>query len=89
MAKHRSILEELNKISVDKSKDYVVENRAEHVIASAINLLEQIDRNYTPEEAKNLTNRLVNSIKHRDPSNFSRGIKKIIKENMKEQSVED
>ena len=39
MAKHRSILEELNKISVDKSKDYVVENRAEHVIASAINLL--------------------------------------------------
>ena len=76
MAKHRSILEELNKISVDKSKDYVVENRAEHVIASAINLLEQIDRNYTQEESKNLTNRLVNSIKHRDPSKFSRGIKK-------------
>ena len=59
MAKHRSILEELNKISVDKSKDYVVENRAEHVIASAINLLEQIDRNYTPEEAKNLTNQAL------------------------------
>ncbi len=89
MAKHRSILEELNKISVDKSKDYVVENRAEHVIASAINLLEQIDRNYTSEESKNLTNRLVNSIKHRDPSKFSRGIKKIIKESLKETPGED
>ncbi len=89
MAKHRSILEELNKISVDKSKNFVVENRAEHVIASAINLLEQIDRNYTPEEAKNLTNRLVNSIKHRDPSKFSRGIKKIIKESSKESPSED
>ena len=46
MRKSRSILEELNSISVDRSKDYVVENRGEHVINSAINLIEQLESNY-------------------------------------------
>lgn len=89
MAKHKSILEELNQISIDRSKNYVVENRAEHLIHGAINLLEQIDDNYSPDDAKNLGNRLINSIKHRDPSKFSRGIKKIIKENQKESNIEN
>ncbi len=84
MRKTRSILEELNQISVDRDRDHVVSNRGEHVIASAISLLEQIDTYYDEATAKDLQNRLVNSIKGRDGKKFSRGIGKIIKESQKE-----
>jgi hypothetical protein len=80
MRRSRSILEELNSISVDRNKDFVVENRGEHVINSAINLIEQIENNYDEKIAKDLTNRLINSIRGKDANKFSRGIKKVIKE---------
>jgi hypothetical protein len=76
----RSILEELNSISIDRDRNHVIENRAEHIINSAINLLEQIDRYYDDETAKDLTNRLINSIRGKDSTKFSRGIKKVIRE---------
>jgi hypothetical protein len=78
--KSRSILEELNKISVDRDRNHVVENRGEHVINSAINLIEQIEKYYDEGTAKDLTNRLINSIRSKDTRKFSRGIKKTIKE---------
>lgn len=80
MSKYRSIIEELNQISIDRDRNHVVENRGEHVIRSAINLIEQIERYYDTETAKDLSNRLINSIKGKDSTKFSRGIKKIIKE---------
>lgn len=80
MRKSRSILEELNQISVDRDRNHVVENRGEHVIKSAINLIEQIEIHYDEQTAKDLTNRLINSIRGKDASKFSRGIKKAIKE---------
>ena len=80
MRRSRSILEELNQISIDRDRNHVVENRGEHVIRSAIN------RYYDDETAKDLTNRLINSIKGRDSTKFSRGIKKVIRES---QSGED
>lgn len=80
MRKTTSILEELNQISVDRDRNHVVENRGEHVIKSAINLIEQIERHYDTDTAKDLTNRLINSIRGRDSAKFSRGIKKAIKE---------
>ncbi len=80
MSKYRSIIEELNQISIDRDRNHVVENRGEHVIRSAINLIEQMERYYDAETAKDLTNRLINSIKGKDGIKFSRGIKKIIKE---------
>ena len=89
MRKTRSILEELNQISVDRDRDHVVSNRGEHVIASAISLLEQIDTYYDEDTAKDLRNRLVNSIKGRDVKKFSRGISKIIKEAQREQENAD
>tara|TARA_B100001287_G_C22324036_1_gene362989 strand:- start:179 stop:385 length:207 start_codon:yes stop_codon:yes gene_type:complete len=67
----------------------VVSNRGEHVIASAISLLEQIDTYYDEDTAKDLRNRLVNSIKGRDVKKFSRGISKIIKESQKENQNAD
>tara|TARA_Y100000592_G_C5318220_1_gene243523 strand:+ start:318 stop:587 length:270 start_codon:yes stop_codon:yes gene_type:complete len=83
--KTRSILEELNQISVDRDRNHVVSNRGEHVINSAINLIEQIENHYDEKTAKDLTNRLVNSIKGKDVRKFSRGITKIIKESQREQ----
>lgn len=80
MRKTTSILEELNQISVDRDRNHVVENRGEHVINSAINLIEQIEKYYDTDTAKDLTNRLINSIRGRDGAKFSRGIKKAIKE---------
>lgn len=84
MKRSRSILEELNQISVDRDRNYVVENRGEHVINSAINLIEQIERYYDTDTAKNLTNRLINSIRGKDSAKFSRGIKKHIRESSKD-----
>ena len=88
MRHSRSILQELNQISIDRDRNHVVENRGEHVIRSAINLLEHIDRYYDEETAKDLANRLVNSIKGRDSTKFSRGIKKVIKESQSGDSDE-
>ena len=85
MKKTRSILEELNQISVDRDRNHVVSNRGEHVINSAINLIEQIENHYDEKTAKDLTNRLGNSIKGKDVRKFSRGITKIIKESQREQ----
>lgn len=85
MRKTRSILEELNQISIDRDRDHVVENRGDHVINSAIHLIEQIEAYYDEDTAKDLSNRLINSIKGRDPAKFSRGIKKVIKESQREQ----
>lgn len=87
MKKARSILEELNQISVDRDRNHVVSNRGEHVINSAINLIEQIETHYDEQTAKDLTNRLINSIRGKDANKFSRGIKKVIKEDQKE--IED
>ena len=83
--KTRSILEELNQISIDRDRDHIVENRGDHVINSAIHLVEQIETYYDEKIAKDLTNRLINSIKAKDPVKFSRGIKKVIKESQREQ----
>jgi hypothetical protein len=84
MRKTRSILEELNQISVDRDRNHVVSNRGEHVINSAINLIEQIEAHYDEQTAKDLTNRLINSIKGKDIKKFSRGISKVIKESQRE-----
>ena len=49
---------------------------ASNIITSAIRLLEQIDESYTPEQAENLTRKLINAIKLRDPGKFTRTVRK-------------
>lgn len=83
MRKSKSILEELNLISVDRDRHHVVENRGEHVIKSAINLIEQIEKYYDEDAAKDLTNRLINSIRSKDTTKFSRGVRKAVSESKK------
>ena len=76
--KTRSILQELNEIASIRHKDSVIESRAVNVINSAINLIDNIKKTYTPEEADELERRLINSIKGQDASKFTRGIRRIV-----------
>ena len=73
----RSILDELNALSIEKDKENVVESRALNVISSAINLIEYIQENYNADTALELERRLVNSIRGRDTKKFSRAITKL------------
>jgi hypothetical protein len=73
----KSLLEELNSIASKKHAEDVVESRALHVLNSAINLLQLIRENYTPEESDELEKRFLSSIKNSDTNKFTRGIRKI------------
>jgi hypothetical protein len=61
---------------VERDQRHVIESRASNIISSAIRLLEQIDQSYAPEQAENLTRKLINAIKFRDPSKFTRTVRK-------------
>ena len=74
--KTRSILEELESLHNERDSRHIIENRANNIISSAIRLLEQIDASYTPEQAENLTRKLINAIKLRDPGKFTRTVRK-------------
>jgi len=74
--KTRSILEELNNLYVEHDNKYIIEQRANNIIASAIRLLEQIDASYTAEQADNLTRKLINAIRLRDPGKFTRTVRR-------------
>lgn len=75
----KSLFEELSSIAVSKDKDRIVEQKAENIIASAINLMEYINSHYDEEVASDLTKRLVNSIRTQDPRKFKRGIETVKK----------
>ena len=74
--KTRSILEELDSLYTERDNRHIIENRANNIITSAIRLLEQIDKSYSPEQADNLTRKLINAIKLRDPGKFTRTVRK-------------
>ena len=73
----RSILEEISSYVPHKSKEDLIEARAQHIIVSAINLLESIDESFSPEEAVALKKRFVSSIRGADPNRFTRMVKRI------------
>lgn len=74
--KTRSILEELDTLHIERDSKHVIESRASNVIASAINLLEQIESTYPPEQAENLTRKLINAIRLKDPGKFVRTVRR-------------
>ncbi len=74
--KTRSILEELDAMYVERDRSYLIESRASNIIASAINLLEQIESTYAPEQAENLTRKLINAIRLKDPGKFTRTVRR-------------
>lgn len=77
----RSLLEELDSLHRekfnDRDQDLMLESRANHVIVSAIRIIEQIEKIYSPERAENLTRKLLNSIRDRDPAKFSKTIRRV------------
>jgi hypothetical protein len=75
--KTRSILEELESMHHERDSKYVIESRAEHVITSAINLIELMEDTYTSDEVDNLTRKLLNSIKQKDSLKFKRSLGRI------------
>jgi hypothetical protein len=74
--KTRSILEELDTLYVERDRRLLIENRASNLIDSAIRLLEQIDSEYSSEQADNLTRKLLNAIRTRDSGKFSRSVRR-------------
>ena len=85
----RSILQELNEIAEIRNKDSLFESRATNIINSAINLLESLHKNYTPEQADELERRLLNAIRGQDPAKFTRGIRKIAESKRPKRSLDE
>ena len=75
--KSKSILEEINSYVPHKNKEDLIEARAQHIIASAINLLESIEENFDEEEADLLKKRFISSIRGSDPKRFTRMVKRL------------
>ena len=72
----RSLLEELDSMYIERERYLIIESRASNIIAGAINLLEQIDASYSPEQAENLTRKLLNAIRTRDTGKFARTVRR-------------
>lgn len=76
--KTRSILDELANLTSRRGDvNQLAENRAVHVIQSAVNLLNYLKENFDTETAADLEKRLINSIRTGDQTKFVRGIRKI------------
>ena len=71
----KNFLDELDKFVPAKNKHSVIESRASHIIASAVNLVHLIKESYSEEEANDLVKRLYRSIMTEDEKKFSRKIK--------------
>ena len=78
--KTNSILEELDSLYRERYQDrdrrHIIESRASNVISSAIRLLEQIDTAYSTEEADKLGRKLLNAIRDRDATKFTRSVRR-------------
>lgn len=74
--KTRSLLEELESMYVERDRRLVIESRAESIISSAVRLLEQIEAEFPPEQAENLTRKFLNAIRAKDSGKFSRSVRR-------------
>jgi hypothetical protein len=73
------LLEELDGFMLGRDRENLIESRANHIISSAVNLINLIRETYDAETADDLERRLINSIKGQDRNKFSRGLKKVNK----------
>jgi hypothetical protein len=73
----RSILEELNEISLIRNKDHLIESKGVNLIASAANLLKLVREHYDVETAGELERRFINAIRTGDSDKFKRGMNKV------------
>ena len=74
--KTRSLLEELDAMYVERDRKLLIENRAAALINNAIKLMEEIDREFSPEQAENLQRKLLNAIRTKDSGKFARSVRR-------------
>lgn len=74
--KKNSILSELTTMANKELAVNLFESRSQHIISSVIYLIEDIERTFPEEEAENLKRKLVNSIKFKDPTRFTKAVHK-------------
>jgi hypothetical protein len=74
--KTKSLLEELQSYGESRDINHVIESRASNIITSAINLIELMQRNYSPEKAELLEKKLLSAIKGKDQARFSKSLRK-------------
>jgi hypothetical protein len=74
--KTRSLLEELESLYVERDRKLMLETRAQNLIDNAIRLFEQIEREYSAEQAENLTRKFLNAIRNKDSGKFARVFKR-------------
>lgn len=73
----RSILQELNEISVRRDHKLIIESRGSNIVASAINLIALIKEHYSPEDALELERKFISAIRTADTVKFKKGVKKL------------
>jgi len=72
----RSLLKELEALGNNRDASHVIESRALNIITSAINLVELINKHFPEEQAVILEKKLLSAIKSKEPSRFSKSIRK-------------
>lgn len=70
----RSILEEIASCAPGTTKRNVVEDKSQHVLTSAINIIREFYDVYTKEEALDLHKKFINSIRSLDEKKFYRSL---------------
>lgn len=75
--KTRKLLEELDSIAIDRDRVHLIESRAQHLIASATNLIEMIRNSYDDQIAEEMERKLLLAIKRQDSKKFTNGLKKL------------
>lgn len=77
LKKTRSILEELDALYIERDVNQIVESRADNLITGMIRLMEFIDESYNDDDAELLNRKILNAIRARDLSKFSRNLKRV------------
>jgi len=72
----KSLLEELQAIGNNRDINHVIENRANNIISSAINLIELMNKHYASEKAELLEKKLLSAIKNKDHHKFAKSLRK-------------
>ena len=66
----RSILEEIASCAPGATRRNIVEDKSQHILESAINIIREFYTVYNKDEAQDLHNKFINSIRSLDEKKF-------------------
>ena len=72
----RSILGEINTLVPNQNRKEVISSRADHVINSAINLINLIKEQYEPGVAQDLERKFLNAIRLQEANKFKNSLRR-------------